>query len=111
MAIPIVMSPYFLSALLRLKLELLRVICSKRRFIVTQSHARQVHEEFQKDKLSAFSKCHGDRFTYFHFLRRLITRERIQCLKPLLSPPRQCFLRLMTKIPNAGTNRDRVEWR
>ena len=35
---------------------------------------------------------------YFHFLRSLITA--IQCLKPLLP------LRLMTKIPNGGTNRE-----
>ena len=50
----------------------------------------------------AFGKRQTERETdlvgYFHFLRSLITA--IQCLKPLLP------LRLMTKIPNGGTNRE-----
>ena len=82
---------------------MLRVICSKKRFISAQSHCL-THAQFIKSLgevrivVRLGSVKLRDLVGYFHFLRSLITA--IQCLKPLLP------LRLMTKIPNGGTNRE-----
>ena len=111
-AIPIVMSPSFLSPLLSSALpqtQIAQLLCCelfalKSVLFRPSPTVSRTHAQFIKSLgevrivVRLGSVKLRDLVGYFHFLRSLITA--IQCLKPLLA------LRLMTKIPNGGTNRE-----